>query len=267
MKFRPQALARLQSPTALDAPIQLARPRTLFSLSVVALLLVSGAFWAVTGAIPRQTQAAGILTHAEGSIHLQSPYAGQITGVFVSTGSVFLAHTPLFTIESDGHSQTVRSITGGRIISVLGSVGQVVTAGTELAVIERIDESHDPLVAVVYLPQASAGLVRVGSQVDLSVASAPAAQFGVLRGTVQAIGQFPQTEAQISNFLGDPQLASTFSAQGQPLGVTVRITPGRTTSGFSWSKSSGPPFQVDSRTLVTAAIHLPPIKPVDWVVS
>ncbi|WP_369221622.1 HlyD family efflux transporter periplasmic adaptor subunit [Streptomyces sp. R39] len=267
MKFRPQALARLQSPTALDAPIQLASPRSLLSLSVVALLLVSGAFWAMTGSIPRQARAAGILTHAEGSIYLQSPFAGQITGVFVSPGSVFPAHTPLFTIQSADRSQTVRSITGGRIISVLGSVGQVVSAGTELSVIERIDEVHDPLVAVVYMPQASVGLVRVGSPVDLDVASAPASQFGVLHGTVEAIGQFPQTQAKISSFLGDPQLAKDFSAQGQPFGVTIRITPGRTTSGFSWSRGSGPPFQVDSRTLVTAAVHLPPIKPVDWVVS
>jgi biotin carboxyl carrier protein len=267
MKFRPQALARLQRPTALDAPIQLARPRSLLSLSMVALLLISGASWAVTGAIPRRTAAPGILTHAEGSIFLQSPYAGQITGVFVSPGSVFPAHTPLLTVESGGRSHTIRSITGGRIISLLGSVGQVISSGVELAVIERIDESNDPLVATVYVPQASAGLVRVGSQVDLDVASAPTEQFGVLRGTVQAIGQFPQTEAQIASFLGDPQLARRFSAQGQPLSVTVRITTGRTISGFAWSTKSGPPFPVDSRTLVTAQVHLPPIKPIDWVVS
>ncbi|MFG2480743.1 HlyD family efflux transporter periplasmic adaptor subunit [Streptomyces fagopyri] len=268
MKFRPQALARLQKPTALDAPIQLARPRNLLSLAVVALLILSGATWAATGSIPRQTSAMGILTHAEGSIYLESPYTGQITGVFVSSGSVFPAHTPLFTIQSGDSVQTVRSITGGRIISMLGSVGQQISQGTQLAVIERINQAHDPLVAALYVPQSSAGSVHVGSQVDLDVQSAPSKVYGVLHGTVQSIGQFPQTESQISSFLGDAQLAGTFSKEGQPMSVIVRITPDKaTTSGFNWSTGSGPPYQIDSRTLVTAGIHLAPIKPVDWVVA
>ncbi|MEU3983487.1 HlyD family efflux transporter periplasmic adaptor subunit [Streptomyces sp. NPDC026672] len=267
MKFRPQALAKLQQPTKMDAPIQLALPRSLMSLTAVALLVVAGAVWAVTGAISRQTTASGILTHAGGSVYLQSPYAGQITSVFVVPGSVFPVDTPLFTVQSGGRVETVRAVTGGRLISSAGSVGSVVSRGTELAVIERIDGAGDPLVAMVYVPQASAGLIHIGSQVDLTVASAPSTQFGVLRGTVQSIGQFPQTEAQVTDFLGDRQLGQRFTAHGQPFAITVKIASGSTTSGFTWSTTAGPPFQIDSRTLVSAAIHLPPIKPVNWVVA
>jgi hypothetical protein len=267
VKFRPQALAKLQNPLAVDAPIQLARPRSLLSLSVVALLIVSGALWTVIGSVPQETHATGILTHTEGSIYFESPYAGQITGVYVSLGSVFPVNTPLFTIQTDSGIRTVRSITGGRIISVVGSVGQEVSRGAQLAVIERIDGPQDPLVAVLYVPQVSAGLVHPGSEVDLTIASAPADKFGVLRGTVQSIGQFPQTQAQILNFLGDSQLAQRFSQQGQPFEVVVRLLPAKTTSGFKWSRSGGPPYQVDSRTLVSASVHLSPIKPIDWLVS
>jgi hypothetical protein len=267
MKFRPQALAKLQKPRAVDAPIQLAHPRSLLSLGVVTLLMVVGAFWAVFGSVPQQTGATGILTHAEGSNYLQSPYSGQITGVFVSEGSVFPADTPLFTVQDGAGVQTVRSFTGGRVISVFGAVGQEISRGTQLAVIETINQTNDPLIAMLYLPQASAGTVHVGSQVDLTVASAPADQFGVLRGTVQSISQFPQTEGQISTFLGDPQLAEQFSAQGQPFGVEVSLATANTTSGFDWSTGAGPPYQIDSRTLVSASIQLAPIKPIGWLVS
>lgn len=267
MKFRPQALAKLQKPRAGDAPIQLAHPRSLLSLGVVTLLMVVGAFWAVYGSVPQQTGATGILTHSEGSIYLQSPYSGQITGVFISEGSVFPADTPLFTIQDGAGVQTVRSFTGGRVISVFGTVGQEISQGTQLAVIETINQTNDPLIAMLYLPQASAGTVHVGSQVDLTVASAPADQFGVLRGTVQSISQFPQTAGQISTFLGDPQLAGQFSAQGQPFGVEVSLATANTTSGFDWSTGAGPPYQIDSRTLVSASIQLAPIKPIDWLVS
>ena len=267
MEFRAQALAKLQRPPSINTPVQLARPRSLLSLGVVALLIIAGAFWAVLGSVPQQTGAAGILTHGEGSTYLQSPYAGQIIGVYVSEGSVFPANAPLFTVQSGASIQTVRSFTGGRIISVVGSVGQEISQGTQLAVIENINETNDPLIAMLYLPQSAAGLVDIGSQVDLTVASTPADQFGVLRGTVQSISQFPQTQAQMSTFLGDPQLAQQFSQQGPPFGVVVSLTKANTTSGFSWSSGSGPSYQVDSRTLVTAAIHLAPMKPISWLVS
>ncbi|WP_162625219.1 HlyD family efflux transporter periplasmic adaptor subunit [Streptomyces cadmiisoli] len=266
VKFRQQALAKLQSPTVLDAPIQLAQPRNLLSLAVVALLVVCGGVWAVTGSIPRQTTATGILTHAKGSIYFESPHTGQITGVFVTAGSIFPAKTPLFNIQSETGERTVRSTAGGRIISLLGSVGQQISQGAQLAVIERVDDIHDPVVAALYVPQSSAGLVRVGSQVDLDVRSAPSKSYGILRGTVESIGQFPQTESQIASFLGDAQLAKTFTMTGQPMSVIVRITPDSSTiSGFSWSRGAGPPYQIDSRSLVTGAIHLAPIKPVDWI--
>jgi hypothetical protein len=265
MEFRKQALDKLQSPRSIDSPVQLAGSRSLMALALVAVLIVAGVVWACTGSVGRQLSAPGILTHAEGTTYLQSTYQGQITGVFADTGSTFPVNTPLFTIQDGTRQYTIRSMTGGRVISLLGKVGQVINRGTQLAVIERIQQQDDPLAAMVYLPQGSAGLIQVGSEVDLSVDSAPSSQFGVLRGTVQSIDQFPEVEQQIANYLGDDQLARTFSAEGQSIGVLIKLTPARTVSGLAWSNHSGPPFPIDSRSRVSAAIHLPPIKPIDWV--
>ncbi|MEU0786678.1 HlyD family efflux transporter periplasmic adaptor subunit [Streptomyces sp. NPDC006173] len=237
------------------------------ALAVVGLLVLASAWWSCTGSLARTAAAEGILTHAEGSFALQSPVAGQITGTFVEPGSTFPVNAPLFTVRVDESIHTIRSISGGRATAVLGQAGQVIVPGTQLAVIERIDGPTDPLVAELYVPQDRSGLIRTGQPVDLEVQSAPAAQYGVLRGTVVSISQFPENTRQISDFLGDEQLGTRFSTQGQPLRIVVRLRRDRTASGWEWSTRHGPPYQIDSRTLVSAQIHVAPIKPVRWVVA
>ncbi|WP_405883168.1 HlyD family efflux transporter periplasmic adaptor subunit [Streptomyces sp. NBC_01384] len=233
----------------------------------MALLLVVGATWACLGSVPRSALAEGILTHSDGSFTLQSSLSGQITGVFVAQGASFPVDTPMFAVQVGSHQETIRSVAAGRATAVLGKVGQVITRGAQLAVIERNEGPHDPLVAVVYVPQDKAGLIHRDDKVDLSVQSAPAEQFGVLRGRVLSVAEFPASTQQISEFLGDAQLGQRFSTQGEPLKVVVQLTADHTTSGFAWSTGQGPPYQIDSRTLVTAAFHLAPLKPIHWVVS
>jgi biotin carboxyl carrier protein len=267
MQFRQKALARLGALSEIDAPVKLVRPNRLMLLVVVTILVVGGVVWACIGSIPRTAGASGILTHADGSFSLQSPVSGQITGVFVQQGDTFPTQTAMFAVQVGSYVQTIRSVSGGRAIAVLGSVGQVITAGTQLAIVEMIANENDPLVAVLYVTQDNAGLIADGDDVDLTVQSAPSAQYGVLRGVVQSISQFPETEQQIADFLGDPQLGNRFSAEGQPLQVIVRLIPGQTVSGFQWSSRQGPPFPIDSRTLVGAAFQLPSVRPLSWVVS
>lgn len=266
MKFRKKALAKLNQRDELDVPAELTRPRTWIALAVVAVLVVAGGIWAMTAELPRKVAASGILTHTEGSFSLQSPVSGQITGVFVNQGDTFPVDAPIFSVEVGNRVEVVKAITGGRITAMLGKIGQVISAGSELAVVERIDGKDDQLVAVLYVPATDAGQVRKDSQVDLVVHSAPAQEYGVLHGVVQSISQFAESQQQITEFLGDEQLGKQFSAKGQPLKVVVRLLPGQTASGYQWSTRSGPPYRIDSRTLVEGALHLPPIKPIDWVV-
>lgn len=265
MKFRSKALAKLNQGDELDAPAALARPRAWLGLVVVGVLVVAGGVWAVTAELPHRVAGVGILTHPQGSFALRSPVSGQITGVFVSPGSTFPAGAPLFSVEVAKRPQVVKAITGGRAIAVLGKLGQVVTTGTDLAEVERIDGHDDQLVAVLYLQATDSAQVRRGSAVDLAVRSAPAQQYGVLRGVVTSISQFGESKQQITDFVGDPQLGEQFSLQGQPQKVVVRLLRAATPSGYQWSTQSGPPYRIDSRTLVDAAVYLAPLKPIDWV--
>lgn len=266
MQFRQKALSKLQSPEDLDVPVLLARPQGWLVLTVTAVVMAVGCFWAVTGTVSSKLNAPGILTHAEGSYVLQSPVAGQITATLAKEGDTLPAGAPLLTVRTDRKAETVRTVAAGRVTAITAKIGAVVATGADLATVERMDKPDDPLVAVLYAPGGSASTIPVGASVELTVQSVPAQRFGVLRGRVLAIGRNPETRQQISDFLGNRQLGEQFSAQGQPVAVMVRLERSAgTTSGFNWSSAHGPPYPIDSTTLVSGAVHLTAQHPIDWV--
>ncbi|GAA1912372.1 HlyD family efflux transporter periplasmic adaptor subunit [Streptantibioticus ferralitis] len=266
MQFRQKALAKLQSPEELDVPVRFARPQGWLVLTVTVLVMAVAGFWSVTGSVSPELSAPGILTHAEGSYVLQSPVAGQITAVFANEGDVLPSGARLLSVRTDQKVVTVRTVAAGRVTALAAKIGAVVTTGADLATVERIDNANDPLVAVLYAPASGAPTVPVGSPVDLTVQSVPAQRFGVLRGRVLAVGRVPETRQQITSFLGDSQLGDQFSAQGQPVAVMVQLDRSTSTrSGYTWSSAGGPPYAIDSTTLVSGAIHLAAQRPIDWL--
>ncbi|MGW0392187.1 HlyD family efflux transporter periplasmic adaptor subunit [Streptomyces sp. NPDC003042] len=266
MQFRQKALSKLQSPEELDLPVRFARPQGRLVLAVTVVVMAAATFWALTGTVSSKLSAPGILTHADGSYVLQSPVAGQVTAVLAVEGRLLETGAPLLNVRTEQGDRPVRAVTGGRLTTLLAKVGAVVTAGADVATVERVKNADDPLVAVLYVPGGSGGAITVGAPVDLSVQSAPQHRFGVLRGRVKAVGRAPQTQAQISGFLGDRGLAEAFTRQGNPVAVLVELErSSATTSGYRWSSPDGPPHAVDSTTPVTGAVHLAAQRPVDWL--
>ncbi|MFJ4777192.1 hypothetical protein [Streptomyces sp. NPDC088762] len=266
MQFRQKALSKLQSPEELDVPVRFARPQGRLVLAVTVVVMAAACFWAFTGTVSSKLTAPGILTHAEGSYVLQSPVAGQVTGILAEEGRLLAAGTPLFNVRTEQGDRPVRVVTAGRLTTLVAKVGSVVTTGADVATVERVQGPDDPLVAVLYVPGGSGPAIPVGASVDLSVQSVPQQQFGMLRGRVKAVGRAPQTQAQISGFLGDRGLAEQFSRQGNPVAVLVQLERSSTTrSGYRWSSTDGPPYAVDSATPVAGAVHLAARRPVDWL--
>ncbi|MFE4857729.1 HlyD family efflux transporter periplasmic adaptor subunit [Streptomyces sp. NPDC056670] len=266
MQFRQQALSKLQSPEELDLPVRFARPQGRLVLFVTVVVMAAAAFWAVTGSVSSTIDAPGILTHAQGSYVLQSPVAGQVTGVFAKEGQTLPADAPLLKVRTPQGDRTVRAIAAGRLTSLAATIGAVVATGSNVASVERTGGSDDPLMVMLYVPGDSAASVPVGAPVDLTVQSVPAERYGVLRGTVAAVGRAAQTPQQIAAFLGDGQLAGQFARDGRPVAVAVRLdrTPG-TKSGYRWSSADGPPYAVDSMTPATGTVHLADRRPIDWL--
>jgi multidrug efflux pump subunit AcrA (membrane-fusion protein) len=266
MEFRRRALARLGRAEESDVPVVLAGTRSVLLLALATVLVAGGAVWACAGSLPQTVHAAGVLTRAAGSTTLRSPVAGQIVDAPVPEGADFTPGTVLFTVAGADGPNVVRAVSAGRMASVLAVVGGQVTVRDTLAVIEP-GPAGSPLEAALYLPPADAARVRPGQHVDLAVLSVPDQKYGVVLGTVQEVGARPQTRGELAAFLADPDLAGDFVARGEPVRVIVRLLPGNTVSGYRWSTPQGPPYPIDTRTLVSAAIDLPPVRPVSLVVS
>ncbi|NJQ02693.1 HlyD family efflux transporter periplasmic adaptor subunit [Streptomyces zingiberis] len=266
MQFRQKALSKLQSPEDLDIPVRFARPQGLLVLAVTLAVLAGAVVWAVTGTVTSRQEAPGVLTRPEGSYVLQSPVAGQVTEVLAQEGEMLPADAPVLAVATEGGTRAVRTVEAGRVTSLLAETGSVITPGTQVATVERVDDPEDPLVAMLYIPGGKGSPVPVGARVDLSVQSAPAQQFGVLKGRVKAVGRVPQTRQRIASFLGSADLAERFSAGGPAVAVLVELErdPG-TKSGYAWSQEDGPPFPIESTTPVSGAVHLAAQRPVDWL--
>lgn len=266
MQFRQKALSKLQSPEELDVPVRFARPQGRLALAVTVVVMAAASFWAFTGSVSSKLSAPGLLTRAQGSYLLQSPYAGQVTRVLAEEGRLLSPGAPLAEVSTDRGVRIVRAVAGGRLTTLLAKTGSVVTTGADVATVERVSDPDEPLVAMLYVPGDEGGSVSVGAAVDLSVQSVPQQRFGVLRGRVQAVGRAPQTQAQVAGFLGDTRLAEEFTQRGKPVAVLVRLERSSATrSGYRWSSADGPPYAVDSTTPVTGAVHLSDRHPVDWL--
>jgi hypothetical protein len=264
VEFRKQALSKLQSPEELDLPVRFARPQGWLVLAVTVIVMAVGGFWGVTGTVSTTLTAAGILTHAQGSYVLQSPVAGQVTGVLAAAGRTLPAHAPLLKVRTSQGDNVIRTIAAGRVTTLSVTIGAVVTTGANVATMERVDRPSAPLWAVVYVPADKAATVPVGAAVDLTVQSVPAQRWGTLRGHVRSVGTAPQTRQQITAFLGDEQLGEDFARGGRPVVVLVRLDASTDTrSGYRWSSSQGPPFRLDSMTGASASIRLARQHPVD----
>ncbi|MGW1376833.1 HlyD family efflux transporter periplasmic adaptor subunit [Streptomyces sp. NPDC002446] len=266
MQFRQQALSKLQSPEDIDLPVRFARPQGWLVLTVTVLVVIAASVWAVTGTVSSTIAAPGILTHGQGSYVLQSPVAGQVTAVLAEEGRRVAAGAPLLKVRTAQGTTVVRSLAAGRLTTMVATIGSVVTTGADVASVERIAHAGDRLTATLYLPAESGATVPVGASVDLTVQSVPSQRYGVLRGKVTAVGRTAQTRQRIGAFLGSSQLGEQFSQHGPPVAVRIRLDAApQNTSGYAWSTSGGPPYPVESMTLVRGAVHLAAQHPIDWL--
>nr|WP_239092028.1 HlyD family efflux transporter periplasmic adaptor subunit [Streptomyces sp. SID14478] len=254
----------MQSPEELDLPVRLARPQGLLVLAVTVVVMAASCVWAVTGSVSSTLKVSGILTYGQGSYVLQTPVTGQVTGVYVREGQRVAADAPLLKVRTQQGNRVVRAIDAGRVTALVARIGAVVTTGADVATLEKTSSAHDPLLAMLYVPATGAANVPAGADVDLTVPAAQ--QYGVLRGTVKAVGRAAQTKRQVADFLGDGDLAAQFTKGDTRVPVLVRLTKSASgASGYAWSAGDGPPYSLTSMTLTSGAVHLAEQRPIDWL--
>ncbi|WP_037605769.1 HlyD family efflux transporter periplasmic adaptor subunit [Streptacidiphilus rugosus] len=269
MKFRFKALQRMREPDELDSPTLLAAPRGWIALFVVMITMGAALLWVFVGRIPISVDAPGLLTRHGGTALVQSPYAGMVQEVLAQPADTVTQGQALARVEDDsGHVRVVSAPFAGQVVGVPVGDGEVVQPGSTVAAIERTDVggssadgsatgSGGDVVAMVFVPAARAIGLAPGEPVDLSVSTAPAGAFGLLRGTIESVSPYPLTREAVSGLVGGDLAAGAYAGSSPPRLVVVDLLPDpHTPTGFAWTSASGPPGRLTTQVSVTATIDL-----------
>jgi HlyD family secretion protein len=172
-------------------------------------------------------------------------------------GQIEAGHDLAVVRDAQGASHGIVSVFAGQVISVEVAEGEVIDAGSTVATIERSTAGGSQLVAMLFVPSSQSAGIAPGESVGLSVVSAPAAAFGLLRGRVLSVSQFPLTAPEISALLGGSIPAATLAADAGNLLVTVSLAKdSHTVSGYSWTTKEGPPQALLPLVSATGTITL-----------
>lgn len=266
-QFRVKALEQLREPDDLDAAMRLARPRAWLAIFVLGAVIATAGVWSFTGQLTRTVSAQGLIAHRSGVASLQSPYSGLVSNVSAVPGQDIAAGDVVVTItDPTGETHTITSPFPGTVSSAPVEVGEAVQIGTTVVTLERTDGQNAQLVGMLFVPSASGASVAPGMVVDLSISSAPAAAYGVLRGRVASVGAFPVTDQQLQALLGNELLTNQFLSKGAADLVVVNLdTDPSTESGLRWSTPKGPPFRIMSLTELSGSVQIGSEKPISLV--
>ena len=263
MQFRFKALAKQREPDELDAPTVLTSARGWVTLLALAAVTVTALTWVLIGRLSLTVSANGLLTPPNGATQVQSQYAGVVLEIQASDGSQVGAGQDLAVVrDANGTSHEIVSFFAGQVISVSVYQGEVVGAGSTIAVIERSSPGN-PLVAMLFVSARQSAGIAVGEKVGLSVGSAPATAFGLLRGRVISVSPFPLTEPEVDALFGGVISADTLASYGGKILVTVGLRRDSSTlSGYAWTTVAGPPHSLQVLTPATGTITLGALSPV-----
>lgn len=252
------------SALGLDELLQVTGPRIWIAL--IALLVIVGGtlFWSIIGVIPLIVPGEGLLLRGDVQ-NVTAPDSGSIKTVNVKEKSQVQAGDVVATLlREDGVIVDLKASQAGVVTGINIPPGFSVAKGAALMTIENVSV---PLIAVIYVPLVSGKKVSPGMEVQLSPWVADVNTYGYLLGTVQDISEFPVTQNDIvgSGFLGKGFATQLLNSSQPNLQMIVQLDPATgNQSGYRWSSSSGPDFQLQNGTATGARVLIGQSRPIDY---
>ena len=265
MQLRSRALERRKLPEELDQLSGLARPWTLLGVGALAIAVAALVIWGFAGSIPRTVNAPGVLAEPGGLATVDSTLSGAVDNVLVSQNSEVQAGQPIAVI-GPGTGETITAPFSGRIIDLEIIIGQVVAPGVPLYTLQRALPTAKDTSVYLFVPSSDGADLAPGMSVNVTVATAPSAAFGVVRGKIASVSETPLSTAGVSALVANPNLAEVLTKNGPPLLAEVSLKPDASTiSGFAWSTPKGAPFRLEPGTQVTAQVTESQQRPIDVI--
>jgi multidrug efflux pump subunit AcrA (membrane-fusion protein) len=251
----------------LDRRLHVTTTRTWMVFLGVIVLLGAALVWAIFGSAPTEVRGQSMLLPPHGLYEVGIETEGFVTDLLVETGEHVEEGQALARLrQRDGGIVDIEAPVTGDVATILVKPGTYSAVGTPVF---TLVEDGDVLIAVVYVPAQEGKVVRDGMRVFVSPSTAPAAQYGSILGTVGSVSTLPATPARIRLNLGDNSDLVDFLTGGEPvLEIAVELERDPSTpSGYKWSSGSGPPFEISTATLGTAAIVVDEGSPASQIFS
>jgi HlyD family secretion protein len=104
-------------------------------------------------------------------------------------------------------------------------------------------------------------------EVQIAPSTVSQQEYGVLRGRVKSVNDYPATVQGMYRVLGSGELVQALSSQGAPIEARVELFKADTTSGYEWSSPAGPPTIIQGGTFCSATIILGQRQPISMVLG
>ena len=164
--------------------------------------------------------------------------------------------------ETVENRSLVTSTVAGRVTEVDKSVGDLVRNGERLVIIEP----EGDLAPVVYISATQGVRVKTGMEVRVYSSEVPQEEYGYLIGEVTTVGEIPITPEGMNQVVRNQTLVQQLLGNSPKIEIRVGlILNSENPSGFDWSTSQGPPYQISSGQQVTINVVIERVSPIIWV--
>lgn len=161
----------------------------------------------------------------------------------------------LLTAEIQKRSRVLMPETGS-ILELKVTPGDYVTTGQSIAVVQTGQtQNEDDLTAVLYVPSDKGKLAREGMRVELSPASYPKAENGVIVGSVLKVSPAPSSTHGMMRSLKNDQLVQQLTGNGAPFELVVKLEKQKgNVKNYQWTAESEKPRTINSGMLCSAEV-------------
>ncbi len=161
----------------------------------------------------------------------------------------------------------IESPYSGRVIELLASESERVTAGNPLCTLELTDTALQRLEAVLFVPAADALRIKPGMVAMLAPDNARKEEFGMMLARVTSVAGYPASEQSINRYLNNEALVKTLAGAEASVEIRAELIPDPgTASGFAWSSSAGYPEPPRSGTLCQTEVVVSEKRPIELAV-
>jgi len=157
----------------------------------------------------------------------------------------------------------VQSTVVGRVVEVKKRVGDLVQDGDVVATVEPPGAGIEP---IVYINSGNGKRIKPGMEAQVSPLTVRKEDYGFMKAKIGVVGEYPVTQEAVKAVTGNDQQVQELLAQGTKIEIhAVLQADPKAPSGYAWSTSGGPPFQIDGGTRVTVAVVVARKPPISYV--